>query len=780
MGKAVSTLGKNMKKNPLFVILIFASLMSLSGCDSPQEKQQNHLERGNAYMENSDFVRARLEYKNAAKINPTDPKVIYSMGLVEEAQGNIQGAYSAFLTAEQQDQNFEPVVQKLAEFFLTVQQDEEAMIRIHRLRSLNPDNSMGHALYASMLLKKKDFEGCKTEVERALKIDPKNIVAYSVLSGLYVAKKEFDRALDVLDQGIAKNPSDVSLYLLRAIIYADLSDIDNVQKTYEKIFTLKPEHINYRLDLAQILLDSENQKAAENVLRSAIKKFPENEEAKRRLVTLLEQQKGMTAAEAEIKTLIQERPDQKTLYLWLAELYIQNKYEAEAIKALENVLKTSNDEWVGLIANTSMARIKLDQGDVDVARKLIDVVLSKDINNSDALILRANLSLSQGDYDQALSDLRNVIRDNPKSAQAARLLTEILIFQGRQELAIDTLLQYLAQAPEDRGAQVRLSQIYAIKGDVKQSFDILNRITQTDPTFALAWESLARLAIENKLYSKAEDAIENLSKAPKNETTAFFLKGQLLAAKGETEKALDVFKEIITTDPDSPLVDYALAGLLSLATSSQETMINLENFFNELSSANPSITAVIGGIQASLGKDLEAIESFRHAIAQKPQSQAPYLSLAEILRNNNQIEDALSTLEQAEKDIPFEAKASLMKAELLVLQGDVEKAIRLYEDLLIKNKGSLMADVIGNNLAHTIAEHQSDNPQQLEKARLIAERFINSENPYYLDTLAWVYYKQGNLAAAEPLLKKALSLLISPNDQIENHYRLVVEENQVK
>jgi hypothetical protein len=91
-----------------------------------------------------------------------------------------------------------------------------------------------------------------------------------------------------------------------------------------------------------------------------------------------------------------------------------------------------------------------------------------------------------------------------------------------------------------------------------------------------------------------------------------------------------------------------------------------------------------------------------------------------------------------------------------------------------------MADVIGNNLAHTIAEHQSDNPQQLEKARLIAERFINSENPYYLDTLAWVYYKQGNLAAAEPLLKKARSLLATPNEQIESHYREVTKEFRKK
>lgn len=757
-------------------VLMGVALVALAGCDSPEEKREKYIERGNAYMKEHDYVHARLEYKNAAKIDPTDPNVIYSLGLVEEAQGNLQAAYSAFMTAEQQNANFEPVVQKLAEFFLTVQQDEEAITRIYRLLSLNPKSSMGHALYASMLLKKKDFEGCKKEVDLALDLDHKNIIGYSVLSGLYVAKKEHNEALRILDKGIEQNPEEISLYLLKAVIYADQNDIANVRNIYEKIFEMNPDKINYRMDLAQILLTSKEPTAAEDVLRTTVRKFPENEDAKWRLVTLLEQERGVMFAETEIKDLIQKAPEQKTLYLWLAELYIRNKHENLAIAALENILEAPSDEWVGLTANTSMARIKLNQGDIGLAKRLIDIVLSKDVNNGDALLLRANLTLSQGDYDQALGDVRNVIRDNPKSAQAARLLTEILVFQGRQDLAIDTLLQYHAQVPEDMGAQVRLAQLYAIKGDVKQSFEILAKIAENDPSFAVAWESLARLAIENKLYDRAEEAIGHLSETAKQEATVLFLKGQLSAAKGKKEQAFETYKEVLTSYPNSPLVDHALSGILAIASSDQEALGMVESFLKDLSSTNPSVTAVLGGIEASLGKDDDAIASLKLSIMQKPQTQAPYLSLAEIFKKNSKIDEALSILDQAEKDLPFEPKASLMKADTLVGMGETGKAIRLYEDLLEKNKGSQMADVIANNLAQAIADYQSDNAPQLEKARLIAERFINSNNPYYLDTLAWVYYKQGNVAAAEPLLKKAKSLLKTPNEQVEGHFRTVLSD----
>jgi tetratricopeptide (TPR) repeat protein len=44
----------------------------------------------------------------------------------------------------------------------------------------------------------------------------------------------------------------------------------------------------------------------------------------------------------------------------------------------------------------------------------------------------------------------------------------------------------------------------------------------------------------------------------------------------------------------------------------------------------------------------------------------------------------------------------------------------------------------------------------MDKALELAEKFHTSENPAYVDTLGWVYYKQGNLDSAMPLLLGAL------------------------
>lgn len=753
-----------------FLLACGMALSMLAACDSPEDKQTKYTDRGDRYFAEEDYVRARLEYRNAAKINPTDPGIIYSLGLVEEAQGNLQAALSAFLTTEQQDSNFEPVIQKLAEFFLTVHQDEEAKVRIYRLLSINPDNAMAHALNASVDLKRGDLAAAQASVGKAMALDSKNIIAYSVQSGIYNAGGEPEKAIAILDRGIAIHPDDVSLYLLKAMIYAGQDNLEAVAEVYRKIFELNPETIRYRFDLAQILSTSKDPAAAEKILRDTVEKFPDSEEAKRKLIELVERKDGLPAAETQIKAYLEKSPERKTLYLWLAELYVRNKREDLAITALRNILEAPGEEWVGLTANTSMARIKLGQGDIDLATRLIESVLSKDANNNEALFLRANLAYARGDYEQALGDLRNVVRDNPSSPHATRLMTEILLLQGHRNLAIDTLIQYHSHANDDLGAQVRLSQLYALNGDNKHAFEILKNLTRNEPDYALAWETLVRLSIENKSFGQAEEAIAKLDQAGGQDVVALFLRGQLDAARGEQQAAREIYQSLIGRYPDSPLVAYALSGLLAGATT-KDDLSGLESFLAGQETSNVSVLAVLGGVQSALGKNAEAVQSLRRCIELKPQDVAPYLSLSQLLKEEGDLQGAREALDLAEKDLPFESRASLMKADILISQGEIDRGFRIYESLLERNKGTILSDVIANNYAQAVADHKGQDKEALDRARIIAERFMNSSNPYYLDTLAWVYFKQGNIASAEPLLKKAKALLKDPNEQIESHYR---------
>jgi cellulose synthase operon protein C len=80
---------------------MLALCLALSACDSPEEREAKYIKRGMQLFEQGSYDKARVEFKNAAKISPTDPDVRYRLGLVDEAQGNLRDAFINFVRAEE-------------------------------------------------------------------------------------------------------------------------------------------------------------------------------------------------------------------------------------------------------------------------------------------------------------------------------------------------------------------------------------------------------------------------------------------------------------------------------------------------------------------------------------------------------------------------------------------------------------------------------------------------------------------------------------------------------
>ena len=61
----------------LWVFLSIVVLaVSLVGCGDASEREAKYLKRGEVLYEKGEFDKARLEFKNAAQIKPTDAEVI--------------------------------------------------------------------------------------------------------------------------------------------------------------------------------------------------------------------------------------------------------------------------------------------------------------------------------------------------------------------------------------------------------------------------------------------------------------------------------------------------------------------------------------------------------------------------------------------------------------------------------------------------------------------------------------------------------------------------------
>ncbi len=505
--------------------------------------------------------------------------------------------------------------------------------------------------------------------------------------------------------------------------------------------------------------------------------FPNNWEAKLALITLLRNHRDITTTEAEIRKELEGSPEHKELYFLLASLYVNNGNNDKAIALLEEVLRKNMDERTSLNARLFLANIYFLQDDKSMAEKLVDEVLLKDASNTEALFVHAQLSSEQGDYQRTVSDLRAIIRDKPRTTKAFQLLAETFFNQGHINLAIDMLNQLLAIDLTDWNARILLAHMHELQGNTRQALEILDIVTKSAPTYPAGWENTTRVAINAKNWPLAEESVKKLDLLDGQHMAATYFKAQILTNTNKKEGAIPLYKQVIDADPSAPLSRSALLELVNVAKSLKR-LPEVSTYIAGLKSDSGVVSSIYGEVLLAMGKIDEAAQAFDQAIERKVTVQDPYLNRAAIFVKDRQLDMALQTLKKAEAIAPADIRAEMMTADILSSQGKFAEVISIYDKLLAHNSA---LDIAANNLAQTIADNQNNDSVAMEKAQLAAERFINSTNPYFLDTLGWVYFRQGKITQAQPILERAIKTATPVLPQMQYHYgSLLLEAGRIE
>jgi tetratricopeptide (TPR) repeat protein len=756
------------------VLAVVMAAMVVASCGDANEREAKYLKRGEALFERGEYEKARLEFKNAAQIKPTDPEVRYRLGLVDEAEGDLRNAFVNFSHAVEQNAKFYPALLKLANYYFAAEQFGEAESRLNIVLAGEPNSADAHALRAALMLRRQDFDGTEKEARIALAGDPSNIGAYSVLTGLYNAMGDDARSGQILEEGIAKNPKDLSLLILKVNLFEKKNDLTKVAQAYDSIFKLRPDEPSYRAALAEVYIKASRLDDAEATLRAGVDAAPDNWTMKRQLVLFLSDKRGLDPAEKEIKAYMQANPTNDDLYFWLADLYLKHQAADRAVQLLQQVIAKDKTDVGGLNARTSLARISFARGDRTLAEKLLAVVLERDPSNREALFVRAGISFDLGRYQSSVSDLRSILRDDPKNRQAMQLLGEALLRQGHLDLAIDTLSQLVDIDPVNSAARVRLAQMYHLSGDSKRALTMLETVTSGDPNYPVGWESTARIATDTKDWTAANYAISKLDAIEGQKMTATYLAGEVARGNNKYEDAIKQFATVVNANPDTPLAEHALTSMV-ISYRALGRIESAAHYIETLKTENPIELTVLGECYLELKRPDDADKAFDRAIALKGGRPEPYLDRARLLLTEGKGQEAEELLKAGVAAVPGDLQLPLLLADAEANDGHYADAVTVYEDLLSRNPAM---DVAANNLAELIADYQYNDPVALEKARVVADRFQAAQNPLLLDTVGWVYFRLGNMAQAQTFLSRAAAFQNAPA-QIHYHYgALLLKQNQ--
>ena len=426
--------------NRRLAVALGLATLAVAGCGGGESRKAKHLEKGQQFLSAGNFEKARVEFRNALQIAPTDSEARYENGVVDEKLGNIREAAQFYRGAIDVDADNVQARVGLGRVYLFGGAPDKALELIDPVFAKHPDDAGLLTVRAAARVQLKDRVAALADAQRAVQLAPLSEDAVSVLAGIYKANGDTAKAIALLDDAVKRIPGAVDLRLELAQLYGEAGQEARSEEILVDLVRLNPAVPSHRFHLAQFYARMNKIDDAERVLREGIKAMPQQRDMKSALVDFLSARRSREVAETELSGFIAQDPKDYALRFALAQFYEQGKDFPKAEEVYRQVIAAADLDGPGITARDRLAALRARQNDAAGAEKLIAEVLAKVPRDDDALILRGNLALAQKDPKTAIADLRAVLRDQPNAIAVMRTLAREFLARAKKQGAIVPLM----------------------------------------------------------------------------------------------------------------------------------------------------------------------------------------------------------------------------------------------------------------------------------------------------------------------------------------------------
>jgi len=461
-----------------------------------------------------------------------------------------------------------------------------------------------------------------------------------------------------------------------------------------------------------------------------------------------------------------------------------------------------------------------EDGEMEKALEAYRQVLNVDPGQIELAVRVAALLTRDDDYPSAIDVLKDAVKVHPKAPEPYLELSFIYAkYLKKGDQAIEFANKAIALDPQKIDGYQRLFEIYLTAGDEKRALETLDRAAKMpndDPTF---WARLGRLYGSVILKPDAKPNPEQTARlndvfekaAAKGQNNAAVLKevGDYFASTQQIKEALPFYLRVLELQPDDANVREKLATGFVLTNQRARAVETLEAIIQEHPEKYQSYE-LLAQLHDDEGRALvranqtdpanaefkKAAQNYEQSLLINPNHAATYLRLAELLlvplkqseravsvltegrrrypdapefayylaialRESKKAKDAVIMFEEALNEAQ-NAEADFLKPRFYVEYGAAAQEAGLYDKAAELFHKAIAMDPANaaepyNYLGYMWAEQNS----HLDEAEDAIKRALqlDPENGAYLDSMAWVEYRQGKYDQALENLKRAIENL---------------------
>ncbi|HEV3513364.1 MAG TPA: tetratricopeptide repeat protein [Candidatus Sulfotelmatobacter sp.] len=546
------------------------------------------------------------------------------------------------------------------------------------------------------------------EYRLAIEADPSSEFLTSSLAELYVKTGRIADAVKEAQDIIKRDPKNLEAHKLLGRIYLrSLGDMpggsgsDNILKLaidqYEQIVKLDPDSVDDHLLLGRLYRLNNDLSKAEVELKTAIKIDPTSEEAVTTLAMLYTDE-GDTSQALKVLSSIPDSARSAKLYSALGAAYEQRKDYKKAIDAYKHA-------------------IVLDRDNLDAIRGL------------------AENYLNDGQLDQALEQYKVIADSNPEDAQTYVRMAEIYRRQGKYDLALENLKRADTLVPDTMDVPYSMAAVYQAQGRYDDAIKLLQ-----------------------DLLKKTEKSEVGTSQSDRNNRAIFIERlGMIYREQENYSAAVDTFRKMLPLGDENArsgyqeIIDtYREAKQWPQATAvAKEAVQKMPD--------DRDLRMVLDAQLADMGQVDQAVADVRSMLKGGPEDRDVYVRLGIIYTRAKRWNDALDTLAKAEQ---LSTKND-DKAYVYFLRGDLYQRQKMFDQAEAQFQKVLSltppSDPQSAATLNYLGYMNADRGVKLEESLNYIKQALAFEpnNPAYLDSLGWAYFKLGKYDLAEENLDKA-------------------------
>jgi tetratricopeptide (TPR) repeat protein len=406
------------------------------------------------------------------------------------------------------------------------------------------------------------------------------------------------------------------------------------------------------------------------------------------------------------------------------------------------------------------------------AEPSVAAALRKDPSFQPAIELKINIMRKQNPKAEVLTFLETLLIENPDNISALKVLAQEYYRHKAYDKTISVSERLVKHDKQDMTSRYLIAASYYGKGDFKHAHQEFIKLVEADyrPELSLYYcgDTAERIELWNQAIACFRQVPPGDFWYPAQQRLSFILVNQ-----GQAQKALDNLEKI-ALNAAQPQAEQAVVLRADLLLRLNDTLQAIEWLTRFIDQQLQTLQVPLKHFEAlrKINPDQDW-RAYADTIAERLHESLIsdwYRALAAQLTESQGATAAIEMLDHAIARFPADVDIRYSRALLRERTGEIQKM-----ESELRETYALAPDNphVQNALGYTLAE----NNKELDFAQQLIEQAHQRlpQSGAVLDSLGWVYYRQGQLDKAEHWLRKAMEL--EPAAEVLAHLLEVLAKN---